>query len=54
MLKSFAEQYSLLAKVVLPREYHLGHHMFNRNVDSEPFRESDLDLYENLHNSKRS
>ena len=52
VLKSFAEQYSTLGKVVLPREYHLNHHMFNRNVETEPYKESDLDLYENIHNSK--
>ncbi len=30
----------------------MGHTMFNRDTDIQPYTESDLDLYENIHNSK--
>lgn len=52
VLKSFAEQFSSLSRVTLPKEYHLGHHMFSRETDLQPYEERDLDLYERVHNSK--
>ena len=53
LLKSFAEQYSTLRKVLLPKEYHMGHTMFNRNTEVDPYGENDLDLYESIHNGKK-
>lgn len=54
----FAESFSQLRRVTLPKEYHLGHKMFNKEISPsesgsiEGYREEDLELYEGIHNSK--
>jgi hypothetical protein len=48
ILKSFAEQFTSLRKVTLPKEYHLSHSIFTKTS----FQEDDLELYESLHNGK--